>query len=292
MPKTDLFLNATVLNYLACDRHYQVTALWGIRDTSSAAANFGNDFHTFAYHLEGPDKKSFMDQATNKDSTIPLATNKDLGKLCLFYEASPVLKNSTVLYDNNGEPFLEYKFEIPYLETADYRIILVGTIDRGDRWNDAVRILDRKTSRKPKPADVLQGYTLQIQVPFYMYVYKKYLAQFFGPVIENLPIVGQYLGVFMSFEPPKFELSNPINYTPSLEIEIEDLIHRAAEQMIRIHKLGPELAPPTGMAAKISDENVCKYCFLNRLCVLRDHDALMKYLKAQPHEYYDPRKWR
>ena len=290
--KTVLFLNSTALNYLACDRHYQVSALWGYSDASSAAAEFGTNFHTFAYHLEGH-SKSLMDQVQDPELNQNLKADKELLKACVMYESSPVLAGSKPFADKENIPSVEYKFHIPWLEVEDYEIHLVGTIDRLDLFSQAVRVIDRKTSRKATVADVLQGYVMQVQVPFYMYVWKKYLSKhFFDEKYVNLPVMGQYLGVFISLDPPKFELSNPIVYSPSLETDIEGTLMSVVPRMIELHKRGTELAPPTGMAAKISDDNVCKYCFLRNLCATRNHDNIINYLKSLTPKPYDPRNWR
>lgn len=290
--KITLFLNATALNYLACERRYQVSALWGYKDKASEAADFGNDFHTFAYHLEGPEKLGVIDQVQRPEIALPFKSNPDFAKLCVFYEACPILQDGKVFKDNEGKISLEYKFHIPWAQTDKYNIHLVGTIDRADTIRQCVRVIDRKTSRKIYPTDVLQGYNLQVQVPFYMYIWKKYLAKDFPEEIRNLPVIGQYLGVFMSFEPAKFELGNIISYTDSLEADIEEHLQSAARKMIELADRGEMLAPPTGMAAKLSDETVCKFCFLANLCRTRDHAAIIKYLKTLPSSVYDPRSWR
>lgn len=291
--KTDLFLNATALNYLSCHRHYQVSALWGYKDTASDAANFGNDFHTFAYHLEGPENLGVISQVTHSEAgKLPWKTNKDFAKLCVFYEASPILQDSHTINDLQGKPSLEYKFHIPWMATDKYNIHLVGTIDRIDIVRGCLRVLDRKTSRKTQPSAVLQGYNLQVQVPFYMWIWKRFLYKDFPEQYHNLSTIGQYLGIFMSFEPAKFELGNVIAYSDSLANDIEEHLLSAAELMVKLADRGEQLAAPTGMAAKLSDETVCKYCFLANLCRCRDHNVIIKYLKSLTPEPYDPRTWR
>jgi hypothetical protein len=292
--KIDLFLNATALNYLSCKRHYQVSALWGYSGYTSDSANLGTDFHRFAYFFEGPRKLGVMDQAMSPGTGFR-ENDKKLQEMCVMYEACNPLIGREPIVDDHGVPCLEYQFHIKdYISTDKYNIHLVGTIDRADRFQDAVCIVDRKTSAKTKKEDVLSNYILQIQVPFYMWAWKEFLLpKAFTNLSQNTPLLGQYLGIFHSFSPPKFELSNVIAYTPYLKAEVEDIVLTAARDMIAIADLGEQLAPPTGMSTKISgDETVCKYCFLRKLCSVRNHEQLIGYLKTLTSTPYDPRNWR
>ena len=291
--KTDLFLNATALNYLSCHRHYQVSALWGYSGYTSDSANLGTEFHRFAYHFEGPKKLGVMEQALDQ-STGFRSNDKKLQEMCVMYEACNPLIGREPLIDDHGTPCLEYQFHIPYISTDKYNIHLVGTIDRMDDFQDAACVVDRKTSAKIKKEEVLSNYLLQIQVPFYMWIWKEFLLpKAFTNLNQNTPLLGQYLGIFHSFSPPKFELSSVITYTPYLRAEVEDMVIVAVKQMIEIADLGEQLAPPTGMSAKISgDETVCKHCFLRQLCSTRNHESIVSYLKTLTSVPYDPRKWR
>ena len=285
--KTDLFLNATALSMLACERRYQVSALWGYSQFTSPEASFGSEFHEFAKELAvSPTEVNPIEYFSK---TRP-SSNKTLQKLCVYYQMLDPFKGIPPLTDSEGTPTIEYKFAFPYMETDTHRIILCGTIDRVDDFNGTVRVIDHKTSRNVKIKDVLSEYESYIQIPFYMWVLKNYLIEFFHQPEQDkirAGLSGQYHGIFLSFEPQKFELGNVISLTADMEQDMVELIQTAAQKMLAIYTLGDKLAPPTGFANK-----ACKYCFLRNLCITRNHQDIYRFLHAQTPVPYDPRTFR
>jgi len=281
--KTDLLINATALNLLTCARHYQVEAVWGYRNRGPEAS-FGLNFHAFAAEIalgKTVDLISGVKGAAEDPKLLPL---------CAFYQALNPLKGSKIVYDLEGKPGVEYKFLHPYKESADYRIFLCGTIDHIDILDSCIRILDHKTSRSTQAREVLYDYESHIQLPWYLWILKTFLHDKFPPDIQDLllkgQLFGQYHGVFISFNPAKFQLGNRIILTPDLEKDIEFLLELAIQKAITIHNLGQQLAPPEGMAAK-----VCKHCFMQNLCITKKHEHIISYLRSQTPEPYDPRSW-
>jgi hypothetical protein len=287
--KIDLFLNATALNRLSCDRQYQVQCLWGYSELASSEASFGSEFHNFAEALERPSTTE-LNPIEYFTTTAP-SQDKALQKLCIHYQTVSPFAGVAPITDSTGAVCLEYKFSFPYIETDAYRIIICGTIDRIDLHQSAVRVIDRKTARNVKVHDVLSEYEMHIQIPFYLWVLKNHLVadmpEDIAKAILNGDIFGQYHGIFLSFIPTKFELGNPIFLTADMETDVVSMIQTAARKAIELHQLGSVLASPTGMAAKI-----CKYCFLRSLCVTKSHSSIHKFLSTQPSKPYDPRKWR
>jgi hypothetical protein len=281
--KTDLMLNATALSRLACDRRYQVQCLWGYDIPSSPEAGFGSEFHKFAEYLEANERSPEIDLVEYFTKVNP-SQDKSLMKLCHYYSQVNPFKGIPPLA-------LEYKFAFPYLETSDYRIILCGTIDRIDMEDGNVRIIDRKTSRETKIQDVLSRYELHIQIPFYQWIVSNFLTDFLSEkaqtAIRKNRIIGQYHGIFLSFNPVKFELGKIIALTYDMEKDINNMISLAAARMIELHKLGSTLATPTGMA-----HQACRYCLLNNLCITRNHRDILRFLEGLTPKPYDPRTWR
>jgi len=279
--KTDLLINATALNLLTCARHYQVEAAWGYRERGPEA-EFGLNFHDFAKAVSLGEQVDLMKIKGGED--------KQFLQLCAFYQAMNPFREAKILRDTNNKPCVEYQFCVPYRESEHYRIFLCGTIDQIDIIDDCVRIIDHKTSRSTKAQEVLREYESHIQIPWYLWILKRHLNIDFSPEIHDLlredKLFGQYHGVFISFSPAKFQLGNRILLTRDLERDIEELLQIAIQKAIAIHELGHELAPPEGMIAKI-----CKYCFLNNLCITKKHEHLIIYLRSQTPEPYDPRTW-
>ena len=279
--KTDLLINATALNLLTCARHYQVEAAWGYRDRGPEAS-FGLNFHDFAKELAIKKRVDLL--------SLKVGSDKQFLQLCAFYQAMNPLKDSNILYTNDNLPCIEYQFLVPYKESDKYRIFLCGTIDHIDLVDNCIRVIDHKTARSTKMKEVLREYESHIQIPWYIWILKTFLKEYFPINIRDLlsqsKIYGQYQGIFISFAPSKFEFGNRIVLTPDAELDIKNLLDRAIQNAISIHDLGQQLAPPEGMAAK-----VCKYCFLNNLCITRKHEHLITYLRSQTPEPYDPRTW-
>jgi hypothetical protein len=296
-PQTvDLFLNATALSRMACDRQYQVTCQWGYPGPDSDFADFGSGFHAFAEYYEAkPSDREF--DAIEYFTKVNPTKDKNLAVLATHYSTCDPFRCIPALKDKHGNICLEYKFAFPALQWTSsagvtYRAIICGTMDRIDLTSEgAIRIIDRKTSRNAKTKDVLFEYETHIQIPFYQWVLKRFLADEFEDDIANRikegRIVGQYHGIFLSFNPAKFELGNPIPLTPDMEDNINKIVGGAFERMIAIHQLGTALAPPTGMA-----HHACKYCHLKYQCITRKDENVMKYLSACDNIPYDPRTWR
>jgi ATP-dependent nuclease, subunit B len=285
--KTDLFLNATALSKLACDRHYQLNCQWGYGDFSNDYASFGTDFHSYAeYSAKAGPKADFIDYFTANPGL-----SKQLQKICVYYQQLNPFTGNEIIYDSKGIPGVEYKFCFPILEDNDYRILLAGTIDRIDREDNQLRVIDHKTARNVKIRDVLAEYEMHIQVPLYLWVLKRYLAADFPKNIQDElaagNIHGRYHGIFISFDPVKFELSNMITLTADMEANLERMVNQAAARMVAIHKLGDQLALPTGMSHK-----VCKNCSFKNLCITRNDADIYRALQSRTPKPYDPRTWR
>lgn len=278
--KTDLLINATAMNLQGCARHYQVEAAWGYRNLGSEA-QFGINFHEFAKELA---LKKAVDLMSIKGNDTALL------QLCAFYQAMNPLRGSEILEDIDGKPCIEYPFMIPYMESELYRIFLCGTIDHIDFVDGCVRIIDHKTARSTQTKEVLRDYESHIQIPWYLWIMKHFLADRFPQPVKDLilkgMVFGQYHGVFISFTPAKFQLSNRIILTPDLETDIENLLNLAIQKAIWIHNLGQQLAPPEGMVNKL-----CKHCWLNNLCITKTHEHLIQFLRTQTSTPYDPRTW-
>ena len=287
MSKTDIFLNATAMSRLRCDRQYQVTCAWGYEGQAGASAEFGSAFHSYAeYSAKAGDNADFIEYFTK----LAPGLSKPLQKLCVYYQQTNLFAANPVVIASDA-PGVEYKFAFPYAENEDYRIILCGTIDRIDLEGSTLRVVDHKTSRNTKTKDVLREYELHLQVPFYMWVLKNYLSHLFPEDIQAKlaanDFIGRYHGVFLSFDPVKFELGNLIRLTPDMEGAVKEMIAAAAARMVAIHKLGDNLALPTGMP-----HEACKHCHLANLCVTRNNADVYRYLASQTSKPYDPRTWR
>lgn len=288
MPKIDIFLNSTAMSRLRCDRWYQVSCAWGYEGHAGPGAEFGSEFHNYAeYSAKAGETADFIKYFTELNPGL----SKPLQKLCIYYQQMDPFKGSEIVSDSASTPGVEYKFAFPYAENEDYRIIICGTIDRIDYEDGTLRVVDHKTSRNTKTKDVLREYELHLQVPFYMWVLKNYLSHLFPDGVSTKlaanDFIGRYHGVFLSFDPVKFELGNLIRLTPDMEVAVKEMVAAAAARMIAIHKLGDKLAPPTGMP-----HEACKHCHLINLCVTRNNADIYRYLSSQTSKPYDPRLWR
>ena len=283
----DLFLNATAITRQACRRRYQVQCLWGYDLPSSPEAGFGSEFHMFAeYMAKNPDADT-MDYFTQVGQT----KDRDVIKLCLYYHSFNPFKGYPILTDSQGVLTAEYKFAFPYAVYEDYRIILCGTIDRIDLDDGVIRVIDHKTARSVKIKDVLTEYEMHFQIPFYLWIFKNFLLQGFPKDIQDAvnsgKFYGQYNGVFLSFEPVKFELSKPISLTADLDASVKRMVDLAIDTSLQICPDSVELEPPTGMVTQS-----CKYCLLNKLCPTHQDKDIYQFLKGLTSKPYDPRTWR
>ena len=278
---TDIFLNSTALGQLfSCERAYQVICQWGYMEDNEYLV-YGNRFHKLAETLDKTGDVDVMAYADNPHLLLTATT----------YKFTNPLKQYKIIYDSQGNPCVEWGFSFPYLQYADYRFIIAGTIDRIHEEGDSVCIVDHKTARKVKKSEVLAEYSTHLQIPFYLWAIKKYLYKFLPKQTQDKILQGnlhgRYHGIFISLNPAEFQLSGPIVLTDDMAKDIEAMLTLAAERAMRIHMLRDTLAPPTGMSSES-----CNTCWMKNLCMTRDHGTIKKHLSMMEPKTYDPRKFR
>lgn len=289
-PPKDIFLNATAMSRLfSCDRLYQVSCLWGYSEHGSAA-DWGSKFHKYAEEKSLTAGYSVMDFFKNHG-----AVDQQFLTVATSFDAQNPLQDNTPLQINN-KPAVEVSFSFELASSPGYNIILCGTIDRLDYEDGYVRILDYKTARATKIDEVLSAYAMQLQMPFYLYTLKNHLIQQLSSedqdLIQSGKFFGKFMGVFISFSPPRFILSEMIALSPDLEESINQIIPLAISRIIPIAELGADLALPTGMATYIDGKCACDKCWMRNLCVTRNNEQIKGILALKQTTPYDPRTWR
>lgn len=293
-PPVTVFINNSALEMLfSCQRKYQVTCLWGYKQDGNKYTEVGRIFHEFAAELA---RRPDMDVRELLESLCKASDDKQLVAAVLAYHNTKPL-NGEILKFADGSLAIEKYFDVPIEETfaGGYQFRICGTIDRIDYDEyGLIRVVDHKTAWNPARNDVLDNYATHFQIPMYLYSCYNYLSQFMLPEdrdkVSKDAIYGKYHGVFLTSNPPKFQLSEKIVMTKSLHSWVETLLAQAINDIVsNILPLGnKELAAPTGML-----NNSCKTCWLQKYCHgTRDDEKIIELLSCLKPEPYDPRTWR
>jgi hypothetical protein len=219
-----VWLNASSLKKISCQRRYNWTVVRGLRDKETAEAlTFGTAVHKYA---ERRFKGSSAPTALQEAFAVYKGVNtQQLSAACLSMPA-----NLITPYADDIGPFIERKFEIFWRDVVVdnikiiFRVMLVGTIDALTVWSDgAVEIVDWKTTRKYKAAEVYANYRVSVQMQFYLWVLYKFGYAILPFELANRTAAGHLFlrigAAFITQNPPRWHFGAPVQLSP---LELDD----------------------------------------------------------------------
>lgn len=283
-----IFLNNSALSSLhSCLRQYQITCLWGYGGSGNTYTDFGSAVHDFAA------KKALGILPTGLELVKWFADNniKDskLIGTCLFYDNTNPLAEAEIVRDVTGTPVIERWFDAEYQKDSNYTFTVCGTIDRLDRVDGELRVVDHKTAWDVKKDKVLSKYEAHLQLPFYLLALRDILSKSLTPADQSLiadgKFYGKYHGIFVSIQ--SCQLSGRIVLTNDMANWIYQILDLSIQLIKSVDSLGDNLAPPTGMCS-----DACVNCWLKDYCINRSDQSVKDLLSLQTPKPYDPRKWR
>lgn len=279
LPRQTILLNASSLKVSNCQRRYNNVVVQGLRSLDEAEAlNFGKAVHSYAEHMltGGTSAAALgMAQAEYKGA--------DLARLVQACMAMPA--NIATPYQN----YVEHKFNVYWhtvvLNDVQYDIYVCGTMDVVTMFSDgAIQIVDWKTTRRWKQAEVFATYRVSVQMKFYLWAAVK-----FGPAIFDMTIANEtrrgnvFLrigAVMLSAKPPTWVMSPPIQFSLA---ELDEFEARLSEHLAQVILPAWDNPQPTGML-----NETCDGCDFVPLCFapndLSYEQALGNFKKVK----YDP----
>lgn len=185
MPTHDVLLNASSLKLTHCAQRYHNTVVLGLqnRDQKEVLA-FGKAVHRYAeMRANGADTSAAL-----------IAANAMYGgtQAALMSSACAMMPTTglTPYTEPGGRRYVELKFKV-YWQTIthaghQFNIFVCGTFDLVTMFADgAVQIVDYKTARKYKMADVFSDYAVDPQMTFYPWVAYRFGPEIFDVTVSN-----------------------------------------------------------------------------------------------------------
>ena len=298
MTKQTIYLNSSALKssgncFLALSRTLGATnAGIGYRSMDPMmAADWGTGFHRFAarYYSDGNYLEG-LKEALKFVSSLPYELDtihsEDMLKLVILgyvseyqgenlqvcYDADRALKaDEEVKYGKISKEeheqklrecsLIEQKFEYPFFEDEDYKIILFGVLDLICQYNTDICIMDHKTTTAKSPETYLEAYRLNPQMRLYKMVLNRMAKQ--SPnnaFLEDAKVVIN--GIFLSSK-DRYRRSEPFEITEEEVTEFETSLTNYCKNFIYWLKHTP------GMRDGLLTD-VCNKPVYGRPCMYKD----------------------
>jgi hypothetical protein len=290
-----VLLNASSLKKISCQRRYNWTVVKGLRSKEThEALTFGTAMHKYAERrFCGASAPTALQEAF---AAYKGAKDQMLAATCMAMPSHLI----TPFVDDIG-PFVERKFDVFWQDVVVdsvktiFRVHLVGTIDALAVWSDgAVEIVDWKSTRKYKAAEVYANYRVSVQMRFYLWALYK-----FGHNILPLDLANKTRGghlflrigaAFITQTPPKWQFGAPVQLSTQELDTFGDLLHEHLHDTIIPAWLDDK---PTGMLNESchTGERSGALCEFADMCHAQNEAAFDQARAEFISIDYDPRKF-
>lgn len=285
-----LYLNASSLKVSACDRHYAMMV-----------NGYKGD--------EGDTEQRDIGSAMHKYAEVFTKTGEHDEAVVAAIKAWPTVSRQTILAASarrqdvripppiilGADPLVEIKFSMPWFLVSMEgkpvcQIILCGTMDHLGYADNAVRLIDYKTTAYAVIRYAFDKYKHETQFMFYMWVLWKFghrmLPLHFHNDIRAGRFTSQVCVIQTSAKEPRWALGQKMEmnefeynkYEEALRAQLEHLV----EQWLLNHS-----SSPTGML-----KNACTYCGYKRYCYAKTEADAGTALASFTIEPYNPLKER
>lgn len=247
LPTHDVLLNASSLKLTHCQTRYHNTVVTGLQNTEQREVLiFGKAVHKYAeMRANGADIPAALIAA---NAMYQGPNGGLLSNACAMMPATGL----TPYVEPGGRKYVELKFKV-YWQTIthaghQFNIFVCGTFDLVTMFSDgAVQIVDFKTSRKYKMADVFADYMVDVQMAFYPWVAARFGAEIFDITVANQTHQGNVFlricAVMLAHNPVVWKMGPPIMMGPDKLDEFERLLQWHIRDFILPSWLDPQ---PTG----------------------------------------------
>lgn len=282
----EILLDNSAISLMNCQRRFQLRVVQGKDEPRGSAAAFGDTVHKILQYVdEGLDGDAVIERVHKEcpAQDIPKALS-----LVTYFRIAKKLPDPIKTKD--GKPFVEVKFKHKYSsviipnshELLD--IYLTGTVDRVhiDPVDDCLVIADYKTSGAAtagKIDEVMNGYTLAFQLPFYFYCIKNFgiLPAQYNDYLESRRYRMEILLLLHNTNPPSFKrVIRPAFNDDFINREIPLIVNQRIQEAVNIASLTTP-APHTGMTVY----KACDLCGFRPACLVmgtpREDEILSRY---------------
>lgn len=265
-----IFLNATSMKKLACDRAFQFHNPRGYKlAAEDPILTLGKAIHKYAEEFTRSGGKHAEALAKACDA-YPTIEARDMINYCAG-RSRINLPPPITLADNSLA--VEFFFRVPWrryvVGARSYVIILCGTLDMLAQDSSGVLwVVDYKSSRKWKVEDINADYEREMQFRFYMWNIVRHGASFLPLSAFNAATAGriatQVVGVQVgSSKSLYWHKCPPIMMNDGELAEFDELMDGVAEKILALTML-TDVATPNGKT-----NNACRYCDFGALCYSR-----------------------
>lgn len=290
-----IYINASSLKHRHCRRAYWATVGLGYTTNDMVEyLRFGKAVHKFA------ELRARMSNQEAMALAVPTYDGPDgatLVRACLAmppeYDIGPVLHI-------NGEKAIERKFtvqiDVRKINGEDTAIVLCGTFDRLNfSGNGILTIVDYKTTRSWNRDDIINRYTHDVQMMFYLWVAWKHSYSLFPDInvanAANQNKLAMQIGaVMLRAKPmPRWSFLPPITRTVEQFEQFDALMRDTVEDIIHEHAAQTDFM---SAAADGMTNNTCSDCDFRSVCFANDDERrsylLDTFFTRKP---YDPTGW-
>jgi len=275
MSKQTYYFDATAARTTSCGLKTLLAVVFGYRaKQNSADIEFGSAFHKFRKIMRETGNMQpamaaalkHMEDHKNcfvKKNKQKLMTKQYLMKVCLDWwehynpDSFKVLRVDPDTLElgtgDVGKPiFLEIKFDLPFYEDDNIKIVLCGTIDEiGKFHNGPYAIADAKTTGSYDAKDFFKDFELSSQLMMYSWVIREYRRRFpDNPLCQIKFDIGVFIdGIFLGSEEEgaAFHRSQALFFSDDQLDEYEAIKKKEIFKLINNIKNLPTMPPREGM---------------------------------------------
>lgn len=286
-----IYLNASSLKLSACDRRYAFAVAGGLRagGTEDPILTMGSALHKFAETYTRT-KGDVTDAITEARRAFPAITAAEL--IPIVARRAEVRIPEPLYLD--GQPCVEVKFAAPWMiftyDEITYCFVVCGTIDHLGLDNNALMIIDYKSTRYAVIEYAINKYKHETQFKFYLWALWKFGARFLPLEIHNMLVesraYSQVCFIQLSGKSPRWIMdTSRRNMTPFMYAEYETELRGKLNQLANaflIHTHGGA-NDAQGMIS-----NGCQYCDYTTYCHAPTEAARVAANLTFTHKPYNP----
>lgn len=290
-----IWLNASSLKLLHCQRRYNWTVVKGLRSPEiHEALTFGHGVHKYVERrFCGSSAPVALQEAFAKYQG---KCDQQLAAVCMSMPT-----NLLVPFVDETGPFVERKFDVFWKDVVVdksktiYEVHITGTIDALTVWSDGtVEIVDWKTTRKYKAEEVYANYRVSVQMRFYLWVLYALGHNILPLDIANKARTGHLFlrigACFITQTPPRWKFGAPVQ----LGIEELEAFGTMLDEYLRTDIIPSwEDDKPIGLLNDTchNGDRSGALCDFAEMCHARNETEFNQARAAFNTVVYDPRKW-
>jgi hypothetical protein len=294
LPRTTVLLNSSSLKVSNCRRRYNYVVAEGLQNRESAEAlTFGKAVHRYAEM-----RHKGADHGPALIGAFALYTGPNTGLLstaCMNMPARDIIPYVDPAGKVHSEIYFQVYWQSIVAGDRQFDIFVCGTFDVVTMFADgAVQLVDYKTTRKYKTADVFADYAVSVQMQFYLWAAWRFGFDIFDLTIANQTTRGNVFlricAVLLTATPPAWRMGSPITKSIAELQQFEVYLNAYLRDQIIPAWLDPA---PTGMLNDTCNrgDRPGAICDFAGACYAENTTAKNQALEAFTKKPYDPAKF-